>query len=295
MAEGNIFEQGCLIQLNVSIWGGRIKLPSTKLNVDADPTLIKAIKYLIDRDCLKPIEKERNAARTYVYGKTLPFPIPGVHFIPKDLIQPVDRTLPEYQARFNEKISHFANNFEIFIQSARLRLNQLFDPSEYPTDIRSKFSFSWRFLVVDSPGKTGILTPEIYAREEEKFQRTMDEFNELAIVTLRTRFAEMIDRAVNRLSGEKKTFRDSLIGNIREFLDDFSQLNIRNDQELEEQVARCRLILEGVDPVTLRSDDGFRQEIARKMTSVQQQIDAMMVDRPKRKIRIIPEAQGAMA
>lgn len=295
MAEGNIFEQGCLIQLNVSIWGGKIKLPSTKLNVDADPTLIRAIKYLIDRDCLKPIEKERNAARSYIYGKTLPFPIPGVHFIPKELIQPVDRTLPEYQARFNERLSHFVSNFEIFIQSTRLRLNQLFDPSEYPTDIRSKFSFSWRFLVVDSPGETGILTPEIYAREEAKFQRTMEEFNELAIVTLRTRFAEMIDRAVERLSGEKKTFRDSLIGNIRAFLDDFSQLNIRNDQALEEQVARCKRILEGVDPATLRSDVGFRQEIARKMSSVQERLDAMMVDRPKRKIRIIPEVQEVVA
>lgn len=295
MAEANIFEQGCLIQLNVSIWGGRIKLPSARLNVDADPALIKAIKYLIDRDCLKPMEKERNAARSYVYGKTLPFPIPGVHFIPKDLIRPVDQTLPEFQMRFNEKVSYFVNNFEIFIQSAQLRLNQLFDPSEYPTDIRSKFSFSWRFLVVDSPGRSGILTPEIYAREQEKFQRTIDEFNELAMVTLRTRFSEMIDHAVERLSGEKKVFRDTLIGNIRQFLDDFRQLNIRNDRALEEQVTRCKLILDGVDPSTLRSDDGFRREIAQKMTAVQGQLDAMMIQRPKRKIRILPEAQEAVA
>jgi hypothetical protein len=99
----------------------------------------------------------------------------------------------------------------------------------------------------------------------------------------------MVDHVVDRLSGEKKVFRDSLIENIRGFLSDFSQLNINDDKALESQVNRCRAILEGVDPKTLRSDEGFRSEIAKRMGMVQEQLDAMMIARPKRKIRV-PEA-----
>lgn len=287
----SLFEKGCLVQLSVSIWGGRIKLPSSALQVDADPALIKATKYLVDRECLKPVERVRNEARAYLYEKTLPFPIPGVLFVPKELIGGIDEKLKAYQADFNEQAEAFSRNYDLFMQGARLRLNSLYDPADYPTDIRPKFSFSWRFLVLDSPGESGVLTPEIYEREQEKFQKTIEEFHELAGATLRARFAEMVDHVVDRLSGEKKVFRDSLIGNIRAFLSDFSQLNINNDTALESQVNRCRAILEGVDPKTLRSDEGFRSEIAKRMGTVQEQLDAMMIARPKRKIRI-PEGNS---
>lgn len=109
-----------------------------------------------------------------------------------------------------------------------------------------------------------MLTPEIYEREQEKFQKTIEEFHELAGATLRARFAEMVDHVVDRLSGEKKVFRDSLIRNIRGFLSDFSQLNINDDQALESQVDRCRAILEGIDPKMLRSDEGFAVKSRRK-------------------------------
>lgn len=286
----SIFEKGCLVQLCVSIWGGRIKLPSSALQVDADPALIKATKFLVDRECLKPIERVRNEARGHLYDKTLPFPIPGVLFIPKDLIGKIDEKLKEYQTDFNEQAEAFSKNYDFFMQGARLRLNSLYDPADYPIEVRTKFSFSWRFLVLDAPVYRGVLTPEIYEREQEKFQKTIEEFHELAGTTLRARFAEMVDHVVDRLSGEKKVFRDSLIESIGAFFSDFSQLNINDDTALESQVHRCKAILEGVDPKTLRSDEGFRNEIAKKMGVVQEQLDAMMIARPKRKIRI-PEAK----
>lgn len=287
-----LFENGCLVQLSVSVWGGRIKLPSTLLQVDADPSLIRATKYLVDRSCLKPVEEVRHQARTFLYNKTLPFPVPGVLFIPKSLLGEVDETFQGYQKVFENKVTEFAENYDLFMNTAKLRLNGLFNPNDYPADIRAKFSFAWRFLVIDAPGKSGVLTPEIYNREKESFQRTIKEFQELAMTTLRVRFAEMVDHMVDRLSGEKKVFRDSMINNIRDFLNDFEKLNISNDAALGEQVERCRSILSGVDPSTLRSDQGFRKEIAKNIASVQGALDGMMIERPKRKIRLNVEKEA---
>ncbi len=282
----HIFENGCLVQLSVGVWGGRIKLPSALLQVDADPTLIKATKYLVDRSCLKPVEEVRHQARTFLYNKTLPFPIPGVLFIPKTLLGEVDEAFQRYQKIFENKVAEFADNYDLFMNTARLRLNGLFNPNDYPTEIRSKFSFAWRFLVVDAPGHSGVLTPEIYNREKENFQRTIKEFQEIAVTTLRVRFAELVDHIVDRLSGEKKVFRDSMINNIKEFLNDFEKLNISNDAALGEEVARCRAILSGVDPKALRSDQTFRKGVAQRIGSVQETLDRMMIARPKRKIRL---------
>ena len=286
----NIFERGCLIQTSCSIWTGRVKLPASAINVSADPDFIRASKFLIDKDCLKPIEKIRNEAKSYVYAKTIPFPIAGIMFIPKDLITQVDTKLKEYQAEFDLAVEAFAENYETFIENAKGNLSDLFNAAEYPHHIQEHFGFSWRFLIMDTPGQVGLLPAEVYEREKQKFIQTINEFQSNAIATLRASFAEMVDHIVDRLSDNKKIFRDSLIGNISDFINDFKALNITDDAELAGLTDRCKKILDGIDPQDIRDDEGLRGHVARKIAEVQQSLDGMMVDRPTRKLRRVEDA-----
>lgn len=279
------FERGCLVRLHTSVWEGRVKLHRDDIKVEADPELIRATKYLVDRECLKPINQARQKSRQYLYNKTLPFPIPGVVFIPKDILEEVDSALTEYQGIFDDRAAEFEKNYDLFMKGAKLRLNGLFNETDYPLNIRSKFAFSWQFFIIGAPGHSSVLSPQIYNREKENFQKTMTEFQEMAVTALRVRFAELIDHMVDRLSGEKKIFRDSMVEHIRTFLCDFEKLNITNDTELSEQVERCRSIVSGVNVYSLRSDDLFRSRIANKMGSIQGDLDQMMVQRPTRKLR----------
>ena len=96
----------------------------------------------------------------------------------------------------------------------------------------------------------------------------------------------MVDHIVERLSGERKTFRDSLVGNIKEFLNDFAVLNITNNTELSRAVEKCRMILDGVSADAIRNNDTFRDHIAQNMSRVKAEVDNMMVSRPMRKIRV---------
>ncbi len=280
-----IFESGCLVKLNISVWEGRIKLPTHDIQVDADKDLIRATKYLVDRDCLKPIKQIRQKARQVLYGKTLPFPIPGVLFIPKDILSEVDTILQEFQQLFSARAAYFERNYYLFQSAVKGRLQDLFNPMDYPSNIGSRFSFSWQFFVIDAPGQTSLLSPEIYTREKENFQRTIEEFQSMAVTTLRIRFAELVDHMVDRLSGEKKVFRNSMIDHITSFLTDFEKLNITNDEALSLQVDRCRSVISGVNAQALRSNDFFRTDLADKMGTIQGALDRMMVPRPKRKIR----------
>ncbi len=281
----NIFESGCLIKLDTSVWEGRINLPSHDIQVDADKELIRATKYLVDRDCLKPIKQIRHKARKVLYGKTLPFPIKRVLFIPKDILSEVDTILKQFQQLFYARTAYFERHFDLFQSAVKGRLDHLYNPMDYPADIGSRFSFSWQFFVIDAPGQSGVLSPEIYRREKENFQKTMAEFQSMAVTTLRTRFAELVDHMVDRLSGEKKVFRDSMIDHITTFLTDFEKLNINHDEALSLQVERCRSVISGVEAEALRSNDLFRAALADKMETIQEALDRMMVPRPKRKLR----------
>ena len=281
----DILKQGCLVHLECSIWGLRKKIPKGAVNVAADPEYINAVKYLIDPHQVKPIETIRGNARSYLYSKSLPFPISGLLFVPRDMISSIDGRLEALRTEFNGKVSDFVSHYNTFVESAQEKLNGLFNPVDYPRDISQRFAFAWKYITLGAPDQARLLSPEVYMREKQKFEQTMLEFRETAVNTLRASFSEMVDRITERLSGKKKVFRDSLIGNIQEFLADFDALNINNDTGLSEQVERCRAILKGVNPNTLRSNESFRAGIAASMSGVQRNLNGMMVNRPKRKLR----------
>jgi hypothetical protein len=280
-----ILKQGCLVHLECSIWGMRKKIPKSQVNVEAAPEYFNAVKYLIDPQQIKPIEQIRGAARGYLSNKSLPFPVTGLVFVPKDMIGVIDERLETLRTEFVERTNVFISHYNTFIMNAQEKLNGLYNPVDYPNDISGRFAFAWKYITLGAPGESQVLTPEIYEREKRKFEQTMFEFRETAIDTLRTSFSGMVERITERLNGKKKVFRDSLVGNIQEFLTDFDALNITDDAELSAQVKRCKAIMSGVNPDSLRSNSAFRSGIAASMASVQTSLNSMMVDRPKRKLR----------
>jgi hypothetical protein len=291
----DIFKQGILVQFSVSVWGGRIKLPSSDMHTEADPDFIRGTKYLVDRSYLKPIEQIRNSARSYLRSHSLPFPITGILFIPRDMINKIESVLLGYKEEFKQETNNFIAQYENAKRVAQLKLNGLFNEEDYPQEMSSRFEFNWKFFAVTAPGRTSILNPEILRREEERFVQMITDFRENAVSVLRLRFTEMVSRIVDRLSGEDKRFKNSTIANIKDFLSCFKELNINNDAELEREVERVKGILAGVDPTALRSNVDFRIEVATKMTQVQNQLNAMMENRPKRLLWIDSEEEKAAA
>ncbi|MBI3352653.1 MAG: hypothetical protein HY036_08745 [Nitrospirae bacterium] len=293
--DSNVFEQGILVQFSVSVWGGRIKLPSSDMHTEADPDFIRGTKYLVDRSYLKPVEQVRNSARSYLRSHSLPFPITSILFIPRDMINKIEAKLWEYKEEFLRQTDDFVAQFENAKRVAQLKLNGLFNEGDYPEEMSSRFEFNWKFFAVTAPGKMSILDPALLRREEERFVQMINDFRENAVSVLRLRFSEMVSRIVDRLSGEDKRFKNSTIGNIQEFLSCFDQLNINNDEELKREVERVKGILAGVDPTALRSNADFRIGIATQMTQVQDQLNTMMENRPKRLLWMEPEEETKAA
>ena len=285
----NMFEKGCLVQLSASVWRATRKIkPDLLPETTVSHEWLNATKKLVDPDSLKPINKVVNSARSYLDGVSLPFPIQGMVFAPKEMISRVDGKLEEFKGEFNSTVDEFLGDYDHLREMASVHLGELFNEMDYPVDVRSKFAFLWRFIILEVPnGKTGILAPEVYEREKHKFIQTMEEARELAIQSLRDDFAGMISRITERFSngdGSKpKVFKNGTVNNFYEFFETFKERNIFRDDQLAELVERAQGILGGQSAESIRSNDQLKEHIRTGMAEVEKAM-AEMLSLPRRKV-----------
>ena len=136
----NVFEKGCLVQLSISMWGARRKIDQGKLaRMTMNHEWLHATKKLVDPESLKPITKLAGSARLYLNTVSLPFPIHGMVFVPKDLISQVDEKLRDFQADFQSKVNDFVSRYPELRDSAIVYLGDLFNQLDYPVDVSRRF------------------------------------------------------------------------------------------------------------------------------------------------------------
>ncbi len=287
----NMFEKGCLVQLSISKWGGVKKIDKSRLsqlvsNGDAD--WVTATKKLVDPEALKPICKVANSARSYLESVSLPFPLTGLLFVPKDLISRIDDRLEGFRSEFNSRVNDFLGEYDQLRESAMLYLGELFSEVDYPTDIRRRFSLNWRFVIMDVPnGQAGILAPAVYEREKAKFIQTMEEARQMAVESLREEFAAMLERISERFTtgpdGKPKVFKNATVDSFYEYFETFKERNIFKDEDLSVLVERAQAILGGRTADDFRSSDRLKDSIQAQMAQVEEAM-AEVFNRPRRKI-----------
>ncbi len=285
----NMFEKGCLIQLSISKWGGVKKIDNNKLAemIEAHEWLT-ATKKLVDPESLKPICKVGNAARSYLTSVSLPFPIQGMVFIPKEMITRVDNRLEEFKGEFNQSVNVFIRDYDRLRNTAMAYLGDLFNEVDYPYQVEKKFSFAWRFIILDVPGgKSGILSPEVYEREKEKFIQTMEEARGMAIESLREEFASMVERITERFAesadGKPKIFKNGTVESFYEFFETFKERNIFRDEELSQLVERAQAVMGDVSAENIRTNNHLKENIRAGMAEIENAM-ATSLARPRRKI-----------
>jgi len=285
-----MFQRACLIQLQTSCWQGMTTLGSGLMEKVGNSEWLKGAKILIDPESLLPVRSVISKARVYLSKSALPFPVFGLTLVPKEIISEMDTDLRGFQEEFKVEVENFIRRYDDERHKAKMSLGDLFSDTDYPIDIRGKFRFQWRFMTLDVPTRSGILTPEIYEREKEKFRVLMDETRELATVALREEFAGMIRHMAERLNGSEdgkpKKFKSSMIGKMHEFLDTFENRNIFCDDTLSDLVSQARDVVSGLSPEELRKDENLRHYIAGEMSQLRNAIDGAIEDLPRRKIRL---------
>ena len=150
------------------------------------------------------------------------------------------------------------------------------------------FGVSWSFPSVEAPDYLRRLNPELYRHEADRVARRFDEALEMAESAFMEELNQLVEHLTERLTGSvdgtPKVFRDSAITNLTAFFERFRRLNVRSNQDLDDLVANCQQIVQGRTPQSLRANRLIRDSVAGELREVGNQLDQLLVDRPRRNL-----------
>ena len=266
----------------------------------ADGKSLSAGKKLIDTRhvAYRACTTIRNAATAYWRDNSLPYPEPGLRLMRQDRVEAFATKMEGFRADLAEKVAELGGVYAELRDDARRRLGDLFSSADYPGDLSGMFSLTWDFPNVTPPDYLQQLNPELYEQEQRRIAARFDEAVRLAeesfTADLQRVVANLVD-CVTRTddNGKPKIFRDSAVGNLREFFDRFQVLNIHSSAELDRLVETAQDAVRGISPQSLRNDAGTRRDVAESLREVSGALDAMMVDRPRRAVIRRPRPEAA--
>lgn len=290
-----IFQKAVLLQLSTSVWSASKTIEAGLMEqLGQSSDWVRGKKYLLNPQMLGSLKTVCHQARNKVGKYSLPFPIQAIQLIPKDYIETIDTILQSQEQKFWKKVSEFESMYEEGREEAKDVLGELFNASDYPINIRRKFKFAWRFLMLDIPNKASILTPEIYEREKEKFETLIQDTRELSMRALREEFATILEEITRKLhsNGDRpKILSNAIFNKLQEFLCDLENRNIFEDEKLSELADQARATIRNVSPYGLKCNHDLKEHIKNEMSSLKNTVEQGIVDIPRRQITLEqPEA-----
>lgn len=296
--ERSIMEKSVLLQVSVSRFGVKRKLAKSKIEVDADKAYIHASKDLFQSKAYQAIQKKDGEFRDWLMTYALPSMfMSGVYLIPRISVPDVEAGLHNYMhIERPALVDRFIEEYPDKRDEAERKLGSCFDASQYPSSetVRAAFSVRKQYLSFSTPDALKSIDPALWESEDAALRETFHNATQEVREVLRAGFSEVVSHLCDKLTpdptGKRQIFRDSLVGNVREFIESFSAKNtIVNYSELEALVAKARGILDGVSPDMLRDHRTVRETVRDEMTAVKAALDSMLTDAPARKINFDQE------
>jgi len=256
----------------------------------AEGGFLSAGKKLLDTR--HPAFKAVTGVRSQLIGLwrslSLPYPEPGVRLIRQDDVELFSERAQTLKAELAAAVDRLDEHFGELKSAARERLGRLYNPADYPGSLRGLFRAEWDFPSVEPPEYLRELSPALFADEQRRVAARFDEAVRLAEDAFIGELQGLVKHLAERLSGaddgKPKIFRDSAVSNLGEFFTRFQQLSVRSSAELDALVESAQAIVRGVEPQRLRDSASLRDQVVGQLAGVQTALDALMVDRPRRRI-----------
>jgi hypothetical protein len=258
----------------------------------ADTDAISAAKKLLDTadPAFRNITRIRQRATQLWKSITAPYPEPGVRLIRKDTVGLFVDQMEKLKAELAEAAKALQEKYDELKERAQRNLGALFNPSDYPERIDVEFELDWDFPSIEPPAYLKQLHPQLYEQEVERIRGRFEEAVRLTEQALTTKLHELVAHLADRLQGgvdgKPKVFRDTAVANLKEFFEQFRNLDLGSNVELNHLVDQAKQVVEGVSPDDLRSSTDLRSKVADQLAAISKDLGGLMIERPKRAISL---------
>lgn len=283
-------DRAMLASLKISAWSARkldrkITDETNRLhNASADAGRYN--KALLAKDALGELVKLASNARTTHYSLTLPWLDDGGRILTVAGYETYTAQMAALREQWESAVKSFVDSYPSFVADARVRLNGMFNESDYPTvrEVARKFDLRVRMLPVpeadDFRASVGDSQSQFIKSEIEK--ATREAIND-AMKDVWQRVADVVSAMAEKLKAyqpdkgrEGGVFRDSLVQNIRDLVGILPMLNLTGDPKLTAMCGKLEKELCRYDADALREDDALRNEIADKAAAIFADVSGFM-------------------
>lgn len=257
---------------------------------EAQSSSFIASKKLFDtkNEAYRRLTAIKSQAQAYWRKITLPFPQQAIRLIRREDIPAFETMMADFKAQLADAVATLQDEYENIKENARQTLGQLYNENDYPASLENIFSIYWEYPNVDAPNYLMTFSPELYRQEQVRVQQRFEDAVRLAENAFAEELHALVEHLISRLepgpTGEQKQFRASAINNFHEFAEHFRRMNVRSNPELNALVDRAENIVQGVDPKTLRNNQGLRDSIRESMSSVQTALADLVETAPSRRL-----------
>lgn len=290
LPSGTVMDKAVCISLTFNRFGITKQLPQSAYQVDADKSMTKAQKYILDAKELKDLVSLDGEIRSWLANDiALPSPMfkNGIYLVPMELVGVIEKKLAEYRAKRDLLVRAFVAAYPTMIEKAKVALNGQFNALDYPPAeaIGTYFAMEWQYIGYGVPGQLEAVSKEIFDREQKKAEQRVQDATQQIIDTLRLSMKQLIDHMVERLTpdadGKPKQFKYTLVDNMTEFLATVKARNITGDGQLDDLADKAAEIMNGVDVKTLRDNKNVRDYVLKGMETLKATMDTMITTKTR--------------
>jgi hypothetical protein len=287
--DSSIFQQGCLVQLKIYGPGFTGKLSDELLADSHLPVEItRAMQDRLDRSLLKERQTLKSKIKTFIENNSIAHPIPGLTFVPKAKIQMVDEKLKELREQDKDIIDRFLIEYPRLQMEFELKYPEYYNPKYYPPaiELRQKFEFEWRFFQLSIPENSGILTPEIYEAEKEKFQKEMEQWRRMILNEVGSALMTRLDSLIQQ--EQKGTMNAGTMNAVNNFLEKFDNLwdGFVFSEEMRKLVGDLKQYAGTVERDRIKDNPVMQKDIAAKAKELSAKLESVPDVNLKRAIDI---------
>jgi hypothetical protein len=287
----NITDKTCAISIDFGAIGNSRKVSTTEVEVDADKSMLRVNKTLLDSVELKAIGTHDSEVRASVLALSLPSLFKsGVYLVPIAAIEKVEGILESAKAKRLELIDAFLKAYKARKAEAETRLKGLFNATDYPSParVRECFVFEWRWVSFSTPAKLKEISVDFFKQEQEKAAAKWQQATDEITLLLRSNLKDLVDHMVERLTPgddlRPKRFHATTVTNLQEFLANFAIRNVTDDAQLDMIVKSAQQLLSGVDTKLLKTNEAVRDSTKSGFELVKQCLDTLVTEAGSRKI-----------
>lgn len=283
--------EGVLCSLNCGRWSASVRLPKDKIQADNLPKeIVRMMQDVVDdKTLIKDIQTILRKAKRFLQANSIPFPVEGVFFVPKDKIELLDTTFKEMHAEKEARIDTLIKNYIPLKRRFQKAYPEYYDERYYPNkrELRSKFYMKWQFFQFALPDKAaGILSPKMYKREQTKFQNMVKNMEEMTVNLISEQLSQRLDSLAKQCdSGKVNAGTVNAVDRFLSRWDDLWQGHVDN-KKMRMIMERLKRQMKKTNADRLKGNEHFRSETADKIGKLMEGLTNVPNFELKRKIDI---------